>query len=162
MKTKEMIKKLESEGYKVIEPENKKTIIIDGVEYETETHDFNKTLSEISSYKEFKELQEFGGDGGFLQYVLGLESCKTRHDVVKMFKDIFEKGKKEVLEKLREFLGIILTNLGNDKRATIKSKDFIAYNYQGDRIKSVQHIDRILFSIRNLESVLTKLKELEG
>lgn len=25
----------------------KKTLIIDGVEYETETHDFNKTLSEI-------------------------------------------------------------------------------------------------------------------
>jgi hypothetical protein len=28
-------------------PEIKKTLIVDNVEYETETHDFNKTLSEI-------------------------------------------------------------------------------------------------------------------
>lgn len=52
MKEKDAVEFLKEKGYKIENPY--KTLIVGGVEYETETHDFDKKLSDIKIPKEWR------------------------------------------------------------------------------------------------------------
>ena len=54
--------------------------------------------------KEFKELNDFGTDAGYLQYVLGLQSCKSKGDVVSMLKEISEKARNQTLDEVKNII----------------------------------------------------------
>lgn len=49
-------------------------------------------------YDEFVKYNQYN-DGGFLQYVLGIQSCKSKGDVVELLKEVYEHGKQSVKVK---------------------------------------------------------------
>jgi hypothetical protein len=60
------------------------------------------TKTENKEYLSFIEFHEYNNynDGGYLQYVLGLESCKTRGEVVEILKEIYKHGTKTERKKI--------------------------------------------------------------
>jgi hypothetical protein len=52
-------------------------------------------------YDEFMKYQKYN-DGGFLQYVLGIQSCKSKGDVVELLKEIYEHGRMCGLHELSQ------------------------------------------------------------